>query len=224
MALRWVKIQTLNNFWISHNSLSYPFHLVVIYINTRWCFLSSATTNERPGHLTAQTEDAGWRVFSRDHKMRRWKAPQGSLKIILISGFPRGLASKKVYNWIVWISGKSLKLIKILFSKYIIQINLSLSTYPSIYISIYLSLYLRSGLRRHAGRQAGDHKRVYQCSLCNKVFQNSSNLNRHIRSHGKPADSPHHRSHTRGVAVWFRRGEGVQKCLWWRTEQRKLTC
>ncbi|XP_076130563.1 PR domain zinc finger protein 15 isoform X1 [Alosa pseudoharengus] len=42
----------------------------------------------------------------------------------------------------------------------------------------------KSGLRKHAGRQAGDHKRVYQCSLCNKVFQNSSNLNRHIRSHG----------------------------------------
>ncbi|KAL2094348.1 hypothetical protein ACEWY4_009067 [Coilia grayii] len=43
----------------------------------------------------------------------------------------------------------------------------------------------KTGLRRHAGgRHAGDHKRVYQCSLCNKVFQNSSNLNRHIRSHG----------------------------------------
>ncbi|XP_076025245.1 PR domain zinc finger protein 15 [Genypterus blacodes] len=36
-------------------------------------------------------------------------------------------------------------------------------------------------LRRHKSRE---HKRVYRCSLCNKVFQNSSNLNRHIRSHG----------------------------------------
>ncbi|XP_077447822.1 PR domain zinc finger protein 15 [Stigmatopora argus] len=36
-------------------------------------------------------------------------------------------------------------------------------------------------LKRHKGRE---HKRVYRCSLCNKVFQNSSNLNRHIRSHG----------------------------------------
>ncbi|XP_012683088.2 PR domain zinc finger protein 15 isoform X2 [Clupea harengus] len=43
----------------------------------------------------------------------------------------------------------------------------------------------KSGLRKHAGgRQAGEHKRVHQCLLCNKVFQNSSNLNRHIRSHG----------------------------------------
>nr|XP_061801585.1 PR domain zinc finger protein 15-like [Nerophis lumbriciformis] len=36
-------------------------------------------------------------------------------------------------------------------------------------------------IKRHKGRE---HKRVYRCSLCNKVFQNSSNLNRHIRSHG----------------------------------------
>ncbi|XP_077403704.1 PR domain zinc finger protein 15 isoform X2 [Vanacampus margaritifer] len=35
--------------------------------------------------------------------------------------------------------------------------------------------------KRHKSRE---HKRVYRCSLCNKVFQNSSNLNRHIRSHG----------------------------------------
>ncbi|XP_036380390.1 PR domain zinc finger protein 15 [Megalops cyprinoides] len=41
----------------------------------------------------------------------------------------------------------------------------------------------KSGIRKRFLRQ-GDHKRVYQCSLCNKVFQNSSNLNRHIRSHG----------------------------------------
>uniref|UniRef100_A0A3B5A8U5 PR/SET domain 15 n=1 Tax=Stegastes partitus TaxID=144197 RepID=A0A3B5A8U5_9TELE len=38
-----------------------------------------------------------------------------------------------------------------------------------------------SVLKRHKARE---HKRVYRCSLCNKVFQNSSNLNRHIRSHG----------------------------------------
>ncbi|KAM3869108.1 PR domain zinc finger protein 15 [Diretmus argenteus] len=36
-------------------------------------------------------------------------------------------------------------------------------------------------IKRHKTRE---HKRVYRCSLCNKVFQNSSNLNRHIRSHG----------------------------------------
>ncbi|XP_035522975.1 PR domain zinc finger protein 15 isoform X1 [Morone saxatilis] len=36
-------------------------------------------------------------------------------------------------------------------------------------------------LKRHKTRE---HKRVYRCSLCNKVFQNSSNLNRHVRSHG----------------------------------------
>ncbi|XP_074529150.1 PR domain zinc finger protein 15 isoform X2 [Halichoeres trimaculatus] len=36
-------------------------------------------------------------------------------------------------------------------------------------------------MKRHKVRE---HKRVYRCSLCNKVFQNSSNLNRHIRSHG----------------------------------------
>lgn len=36
-------------------------------------------------------------------------------------------------------------------------------------------------LKRHKVRE---HKRVYRCSLCSKVFQNSSNLNRHIRSHG----------------------------------------
>uniref|UniRef100_A0A3B3QC11 PR/SET domain 15 n=1 Tax=Paramormyrops kingsleyae TaxID=1676925 RepID=A0A3B3QC11_9TELE len=42
----------------------------------------------------------------------------------------------------------------------------------------------RAGIRKRFMRQGGDHKRVYQCSLCNKVFQNSSNLNRHVRSHG----------------------------------------
>ncbi|XP_054610741.1 PR domain zinc finger protein 15 isoform X2 [Dunckerocampus dactyliophorus] len=36
----------------------------------------------------------------------------------------------------------------------------------------------------HKRPQGREHKKVYRCSLCNKVFQNSSNLNRHIRSHG----------------------------------------
>ncbi|KAA0704085.1 Zinc finger protein 15 [Triplophysa tibetana] len=42
----------------------------------------------------------------------------------------------------------------------------------------------KTGIKKRSMRQGGDHKRVYQCWLCNKVFQNSSNLNRHIRSHG----------------------------------------
>uniref|UniRef100_A0A8C1HS63 PR/SET domain 15 n=1 Tax=Cyprinus carpio carpio TaxID=630221 RepID=A0A8C1HS63_CYPCA len=45
-------------------------------------------------------------------------------------------------------------------------------------------LSVRAGMRKRSLRQGGDHKRVYQCCLCSKVFQNSSNLNRHIRSHG----------------------------------------
>ncbi|KAK0132109.1 PR domain zinc finger protein 15 [Merluccius polli] len=36
----------------------------------------------------------------------------------------------------------------------------------------------------HKRHKTREHKRVYRCSLCSKVFQNSSNLNRHIRSHG----------------------------------------
>lgn len=42
-------------------------------------------------------------------------------------------------------------------------------------------------VKRHKARE---HKRVYRCSLCNKVFQNSSNLNRHIRSHGTENNRP----------------------------------
>ncbi|XP_010869030.2 PR domain zinc finger protein 15 isoform X2 [Esox lucius] len=42
----------------------------------------------------------------------------------------------------------------------------------------------KRGSRKRFLRQGGDHKRVYKCTLCNKIFQNSSNLNRHIRSHG----------------------------------------
>ncbi|XP_016345893.1 PR domain zinc finger protein 15-like [Sinocyclocheilus anshuiensis] len=43
---------------------------------------------------------------------------------------------------------------------------------------------VKPGMRKRSLRQGGDHKRVFQCCLCSKVFQNSSNLNRHIRSHG----------------------------------------
>lgn len=51
----------------------------------------------------------------------------------------------------------------------------------------------RHGVRRKL-RQLGDHRRVHQCSVCSKVFQNSSNLSRHVRSHGesrpRPAPAP----------------------------------
>ncbi|KAG9469775.1 hypothetical protein GDO78_019689 [Eleutherodactylus coqui] len=42
----------------------------------------------------------------------------------------------------------------------------------------------RHGIRRKFARQLGDHKRVFQCNICSKVFRNSSNLSRHVRSHG----------------------------------------
>ncbi|XP_060054721.1 PR domain zinc finger protein 15 isoform X2 [Erinaceus europaeus] len=42
----------------------------------------------------------------------------------------------------------------------------------------------RHGLRRKLGRQLGEHRRVHQCGICSKAFQNSSNLSRHVRSHG----------------------------------------
>ncbi|XP_075449807.1 PR domain zinc finger protein 15 isoform X1 [Ascaphus truei] len=42
----------------------------------------------------------------------------------------------------------------------------------------------RHGIRRKFVRQLGDHKRVFQCNICTKVFRNSSNLSRHVRSHG----------------------------------------
>ncbi|XP_063080636.1 PR domain zinc finger protein 15 isoform X2 [Cavia porcellus] len=47
-----------------------------------------------------------------------------------------------------------------------------------------LVLASRHGIRRKLARQLGEHKRVHQCEVCSKVFQNSSNLSRHVRSHG----------------------------------------
>ncbi|XP_068126484.1 PR domain zinc finger protein 15 isoform X2 [Hyperolius riggenbachi] len=42
----------------------------------------------------------------------------------------------------------------------------------------------RHNMRRKFVRQLGDHKRIFQCNICTKVFRNSSNLSRHVRSHG----------------------------------------
>ncbi|XP_070606561.1 PR domain zinc finger protein 15 isoform X2 [Erythrolamprus reginae] len=64
----------------------------------------------------------------------------------------------------------------------------SLSKFPhhqsSVSLKRSLILSSRHGIRRKLIKQLGEHKRVYQCSICSKMFQNSSNLSRHIRSHG----------------------------------------
>uniref|UniRef100_A0A4W5NKB7 PR/SET domain 15 n=1 Tax=Hucho hucho TaxID=62062 RepID=A0A4W5NKB7_9TELE len=64
--------------------------------------------------------------------------------------------------------------------------TLSCPSLFSLTLSTIFPLFLlpRPGSRKRFLRQGVDHKRVYKCTLCNKVFQNSSNLNRHIRSHG----------------------------------------
>ncbi|XP_060090205.1 PR domain zinc finger protein 15 isoform X1 [Heteronotia binoei] len=64
----------------------------------------------------------------------------------------------------------------------------SMTKYPhhqsSISLKRSLILSSRHGIRRKLIKQLGEHKRVYQCNICSKMFQNSSNLSRHIRSHG----------------------------------------
>uniref|UniRef100_A0A4W5NHH1 PR/SET domain 15 n=1 Tax=Hucho hucho TaxID=62062 RepID=A0A4W5NHH1_9TELE len=103
--------------------------------------------------------------------------------------------------------------------------TLSCPSLFSLTLSTIFPLFLlpRPGSRKRFLRQGVDHKRVYKCTLCNKVFQNSSNLNRHIRSHGnklytceicskmfyrKDVMQDHQRRHTAG-RYWQRDQEGV---------------
>ncbi|XP_077198880.1 PR domain zinc finger protein 15 isoform X2 [Paroedura picta] len=64
----------------------------------------------------------------------------------------------------------------------------SITKYPhhqsSMSLKRSLILSSRHGIRRKLIKQLGEHKRIYQCNICSKMFQNSSNLSRHIRSHG----------------------------------------
>ncbi len=84
--------------------------------------------------------------------------------------------------------------------------NSVISLFSLINTLSYLSV--RPGMRKRSLRQGGDHKRVYQCCLCSKVFQNSSNLNRHIRSHGNSPiflknDLSHSIEVIRGAMCWI---------------------